>query len=399
MHGKVHLAYSTRFYSEKPICIVTYNELQAKKIVKDLQFFGEKVKFFPKRDTVSFDYIAESKDLLYKRISVLNNIAKGKTKIIVTTIEAMMQKMITKEALFENVMNLKVGDTLNLEELKEKLVLLGYERYDLIESKGQFSIRGGIIDIATSKNNGVRIELWGDEIDSIRKFSIASQRTIEMLEDADIYPAYEFLLETDVNTICNRILDKQYTKSVREKVEEDVELIKNGEFLTKIDKYFDSFYEKSNTLLDYIDDDYIIFIDEIEKIKARAENIAKDNESLKQDLIERNKIVPEMLTEMKDYYNISSKFEDKQIVYLEKQDIGFVDKQSMHAKRNGYSFGYREVNFFRSSMDLLFQELQEATKRGKQTIILAGNTDGCKKMSSLLYEKGINNDYRENIEN
>ncbi len=297
MHGKVHLAYSTRFYSEKPICIVTYNELQAKKIVKDLQFFGEKVKFFPKRDTVSFDYIAESKDLLYKRISVLNNIAKGKTKIIVTTIEAMMQKMITKEALFENVMNLKVGDTLNLEELKEKLVLLGYERYDLIESKGQFSIRGGIIDIATSKNNGVRIELWGDEIDSIRKFSIASQRTIEMLEDADIYPAYEFLLETDVNTICNRILDKQYTKSVREKVEEDVELIKNGEFLTKIDKYFDSFYEKSNTLLDYIDDDYIIFIDEIEKIKARAENIAKDNESLKQDLIERNKIVPEILTE------------------------------------------------------------------------------------------------------
>lgn len=393
------MAYSTRFYSEKPICIITYNELQAKKIVKDLQFFGEKVKFFPKRDTVSFDYIAESKDLLYKRISVLNNIAKGKTKIIVTTIEAMMQKMITKDSLFKNVMNLKVGDTLNLEALKEKLVLLGYERYDLIESKGQFSIRGGIIDIATSKNNGVRIELWGDEIDSIRKFSIASQRTIEMQEEADIYPAYEFLLETDVNTICDRILDKQYTKSVREKVEEDVELIKNGEFLTKIDKYFDSFYERSNTLLDYIEDDYIIFIDEIEKVKARAENIAKDNESLKQDLIERNKIVPEMLTEMKDYYNISSKLENKQTVYLEKQDVGFVDKQSMHAKRNGYSFSYREVNFFRSSMDLLFQELQEATKRGKQTIILGGNTDGCKKMSSLLYEKGINNDYRENIEN
>lgn len=116
--GKVHLAYSTRFYSDKPICIITYNELQAKKIVKDLEFFGEKVKFFPKRDTVSFDYIAESKDLLYKRISVLNNIAKGKTKIIVTTIEAIMQKMITKEALFKNVMNLKVGDTLNLQDLK-----------------------------------------------------------------------------------------------------------------------------------------------------------------------------------------------------------------------------------------------------------------------------------------
>ena len=397
--GKVHMAYSTRFYSEKPICIITYNELQAKKIVKDLEFFGEKVKFFPKRDTVSFDYIAESKDLLYKRISVLNNIVKGKSKVIVTTIEAVMQKMITKEALYKNVINLKVGDTLDLETLKEKLVLLGYERYDLIEGKGQFSVRGGIIDIATSKNKGVRIELWGDEIDSIRNFSIASQRTIEMLEDATIYPAYEFLLETDIDTICERISDKTYVKKVREKVDEDLEAIKNGEFLTKIDKYFDSFYEQSNTLLDYISDEYIVFLDEIEKIKARAENIAKDNESLKQDLIERNKIVPEMLTEMQDYYNVSSKLEDKQTIYLEKQDVGFVDKQSMHAKRNGYSFSYREVNFFRSSMDLLFQELQEAIKRGKQTIILGGNTDGCKKMSSLLYEKGINNDYRENIEN
>jgi len=397
--GKVHLAYSTRFYSDKPICIVTYNELQAKKIVKDLEYFGEKVKFFPKRDTVSFDYIAESKDLLYKRISVLNNIVKGKTKIIVTTIEAMMQKMITKEALYKNVMSLKVGDTLNLEELKEKLILLGYERYDLIEGKGQFCIRGGIIDIATSKNKGVRIELWGDEIDSIRKFSIASQRTIEMLDEAEIYPAYEFLLETDIDTICDRILEKQYVKPVREKAQEDVELIKNGEFLSKIDKYFDSFYEKSNTLLDYISNDYIIFIDEIEKVKARAENIIKDNDSLKQDLIERNKIVPEMLAEKQDYFNFLSKLEDKQSIYLEKQDLGFVDKQSMHAKRNGYSFSYREVNFFRSSMDLLFQELQEAIKRGKQTIILGGNIDGCKKISNLLYEKGINNDYRENIEN
>lgn len=122
--GKVHMAYSTMFYTEKTMCIVTYNEMQAKKIMKDLAFFGEKPEFFQKRDTVSFDYIAESKDLLYERISVLNNIVKGNAKIIVTTIEAAMQKMITKENLYKNVLNFKVGDTVNLEELKEKLVSL-----------------------------------------------------------------------------------------------------------------------------------------------------------------------------------------------------------------------------------------------------------------------------------
>ncbi len=368
--AKVHMAYSTKFYSEKNICIITYNEMQAKKIMKDLEFFGEKIKFFPKRDVISFDYVAESKDILFKRISVLNKLVKNDKKIIVTTIEAAMQKMITKESLYKNVMKLKVGDNFNLEELKEKLVLLGYERYDLIEGKGQFSVRGGIVDIATSINSGVRIEFWGDEIDSIRKFSISTQRTVQMLEEIEIFPSFEFLLETDVDTVCEKIMDKVYPNSVKEKVQDDVYQIKNGEFLTKIDKYFDCFYEKTNTLLDYLQEDCIIFLDEISKIKARAENITKDNSNLIKDLVGKNKIVPGILTEMKDYFKFSESLENKQVIYLEKQDVGFVDKQSMHAKRNGYSFSYREVNFFRSSMDLLFQKLQKAMASTKQTVIL-----------------------------
>lgn len=396
--GKIHMAYSTKFYSEKPICIITYNEMQAKKMIKDLAFFGEKVKFFPKRDVISFDYVAESKDTLFKRISVLNQLVKNEKKIIVTTIEAAMQKMITKESLYKNVMKLKVGDNFDLEVLKEKLILLGYERYDLIEGKGQFSVRGGIVDIATSKKSGVRIEFWGDEIDSIRKFSIATQRTVNMLEEIEIFPAYEFLLETDVNTVCERIEEKVYPNSVKEKVKEDVYQIKNGEFLTKIDKYFNCFYTKTDTLLDYLQDDCVIFIDEIAKIKARAENITKDNTNLIKDLTEKNKIVPGILTEMKDYLKFSEILQNKQAVYLEKQDVGFVDKQSMHAKRNGYSFSYREVNFFRSSMDLLFQELQEAINNGKQTVILGGSTENCRKLSTLLLEKQIPNIYLDFLE-
>ena len=90
--GKVHMAYSTAFYSEKPICIITYNELQAKKIIKDLEYFKDTIKFFPKRDVLSFDYIAESKDTIFNRISVLNRLTKKENQIIVTTIEAAMQK-------------------------------------------------------------------------------------------------------------------------------------------------------------------------------------------------------------------------------------------------------------------------------------------------------------------
>ena len=396
--GKIHMAYSTKFYTDKPICIITYNEMQAKKIIKDLAFFGDKVRFFPKRDVISFDYVAESKDVLYKRIAVLNDLVKHDKSIIVTTIEAAMQKMIKREVLYKNVLKLKVGQTVNLDEIKEKLVLLGYERYDLIEGKGQFSIRGGIIDVATSSKNGVRIELWGDEIDSIRQFSIATQRTTNMIDDTEIYPAFEFLLEKDIEQVIGKIEDNVYPVSVKEKVKEDIEQIRNNDYITKIDKYFDCFYDETDTLLSYLDDDCIVFIDEVAKIKARAENIAKDNNNLIKDLTEKKRIVPGILTSIDDYLKFSEYLQNKQAIYLEKQDVGFVDKQSMHAKRNGYSFSYREVNFFRSSMDLLFQELQEAISRGKQTVILGGSSESCRKLSNLLLEKEIPNVYTDFLE-
>ncbi len=392
--AKVHMAYATKFYTDKPICIITYNEMQARKIRKDFKFFDDHIRSFPKRDIISFDYIAESKDILQERISNLNDIVAGKAPIIITTIEAVMQKMITKNSLYKNLITLKNGDEIELENIKNTLVALGYERYDIIEGKGQFSIRGGIIDVATSTKTGIRIELWGDEIDSIREFDINSGRSKENLKEATIYPAFEFLLDDDINKICERILDKSYTKSVREKVEDDVKLIKDNEYLTKIDKYFNSFYQEYNTLIDYLPENTVIFLDEIEKIKNRAENIAKDNEHLKKDLVEKNKVIPDVLMDMDDYFSFCKKIESKQTIYLEKQDIGYVDKQSMHAKRNGYSFSYREVNFFRGTMDLLFKELQEAVKSGKQTIVLGGNTiDTMRKISDILYEHNIQNDY------
>ena len=236
-------------------------------------------------------------------------------------------------------------------------------------------------------SHGVRIEFWGDEIDSIRKFSIMSQRTTEMLEEVEIFPAYEFLLETDLNTICEKIAHKTYPNSVQEKVEDDIEQIKNGDYLSKIDKYFDCFYEQTGTLLDYLEDDFIVFLDEIEKIKNRAEAIAKDNENLMQDLVDKNKIVPTGLIQKQDYLDFSEKIKSKQTIYLEKQDIGFVDKQSMHAKRNGYSFSYREVNFFRSSMDLLFQKLQKSTNTSKQTVVLRRKRRRVQKISRSFVRK------------
>ena len=187
------------------------------------------------------------------------------------------------------------------------MFLCGYERYDLIEGKGQFSIRGGIVDIATSRKSGIRIEFWGDEIDSIRNFNISNGKSTENLEEVKIFPAMEFILNDSLENITERIVSRPYTVSSKEKVLKDVEQIKNGDYLTKIDKYFNDFYLESETLLDYLEDNTIIFLDEIEKIKSRAENISRDNEHLTKDLIEKNRVVPQILTNMDDYYNFCEK--------------------------------------------------------------------------------------------
>lgn len=122
--GKMHFAYSTYFYQEKPICIVTYNEMQAKKIIKDLSYFDEDIEFFPKKEIFAYDYIAESNDTLFERIKVLNNIKNKTSKIIVTTIESLMQPMINSKVLYSNSLKLQMGQEYNLDDLKDSLVKL-----------------------------------------------------------------------------------------------------------------------------------------------------------------------------------------------------------------------------------------------------------------------------------
>ena len=142
---------ATKEFVKKPICIITYNEIQARKIVEDLNYFTDKVIYLPKKEIVTYDYIAESKDLPYERIEALNKIQELKTGIVVTTVEAAIQKMISKNELYKNTLNFKIGEEHKLEDIKQKLVDLGYVRYDLIDGRGQFSVRGGIVDISITE--------------------------------------------------------------------------------------------------------------------------------------------------------------------------------------------------------------------------------------------------------
>lgn len=382
---KLHVLAGILNETKRPMVLVTYNEIQARKLYQDLKKLIKQTYFFPKKEITSYDYVAQSKEIEYKRIDVLNKMYLAKQQkepiIIVTTIEAVMQKMIAKDTLYQNVIDFKVGKTYLLDGIKEKLVGLGYERSDLIENKGQFSIRGGIVDVGLSEKIGVRIEFWGDEVDSIRFFQISSQRSTEMLKEITIFPAHELIVQ-DLSEAVKNIQEK-YPEEI-----EDIELIKNGDYISKINKYFNEFYENQASFLDYMSDEYLLLLDEKSKIDQRKTNIIEDNNKLIASLVEKEKFVPEAIENISKFeYN----FEEKQIIYLEQNDsIKNIQK---------YYFETREINFYNLQLDLLLADIVTYQKNKKKVVLLAGNEISAKKLYDILKENQINYKYEREAEN
>ncbi len=383
---KAHFIYATKFYTHRPVLFVTYNDIELKKMQNNISFFDENdILTYPKKEIIYYDIDTMNKDVTMERLQVYATLYQSEQPLILTTIEALMQKTIPKTELFSNVLYLEIGKTISLETLKDSLLHLGYERTDMVEGRGQFAVRGGILDIfPLTTNHPVRVEFWGEEIDSIRFFEETSQRSIEPIKQISIFPVEEFLIDHNkLEEIGNNILKENPTK------QEDVEVIKHGNYFMKLDRFFNYFYKKTATLFDYISDDTIIFLDEPARIKSKCQSIEFENKEIIEQFLEKNKYVPGYVDAMSSFVEITTKLEEKNIIYMERMDT------NTHAKRNGYSFNCREVNFFRGSVDIFVQEVQESYEEGKTIIVLAGTNSKARSIATMLLEHKINAEFRE----
>lgn len=406
--GKTHLLAGTVITTLRPICVVTYNELQAKKLIKDLHFFMSDEKqneiiYFPKKEISPYDYETQSKDLPYERMNAFNKIYNNQARIIVTTIEAIMQTIPEKALLYQNIISFKVGEVYqipnhksqeknNLDKLKQTLVALGYERNDLVEANGQFSIRGGIVDIGLSDKQGVRIEFWGDEVDSIRYFNLSSQRSNEMINEVTIYPAHEYIINNMINIekeilentelgtipiysksmeeICNNIAQKYIdnntqTEEIIKNIKYDIEQIKSGNYASKIDKYFNEFYPKQVTLLEYLPSDCLLCFDEMNKISQRRENIIIENNNLIKSLVEKERFVPEAIQNISEG-EFAEKEWNKEFEKKTKGQILYLQTNDSYTNINQYEFNYREINVYKSEINVLISDIQKWIKEKKK---------------------------------
>ena len=271
--GKGVMPYAPTTNSEpRTVLIITPTQEEAENFTKDINFFlGKKTAlFYPSWEILPFESQSPHPDIIAARIDILNKLTHGHHNIIVTTPSAIMQRVIPKGVLISSVQRFEVGMEVNRDEILQRLLQIGYSRTGLVEEKGEMRVAGGILDIfPPSYSAPVRIEFFGDEIESIRTFDSATQRSKEDLKEAVILPAKEIIFSKNVNEMAldklrKRADELELPKDVKESISDR---IRDGLVFAGIDFLSPLFYERLDTLFGYLPKNCLLFLNNLNEIE------------------------------------------------------------------------------------------------------------------------------------
>lgn len=256
--------------------IITYSEDRAKELMETYRFFDSSVYYYPAKDILFASADVKGNAIALKRLEILKQMLEGKPATIVTTIDGGLDSLTRLELLKKNVINISIEQELNLDFIAKKLVDLGYDKVSLVEEVGQFSVRGGIFDIyPIGEECPYRIEMWGDEIDTIRSFDVESQRSIEQIDELSIYPAQEIILDDHLISQGIKNIDKEYKKvyeklrkefhteeaaRLRQMVEETKEELQIAKSTVGMESFIHYFYEDTVSFFSYFKKEETLFV-------------------------------------------------------------------------------------------------------------------------------------------
>ncbi|MDD4112408.1 MAG: transcription-repair coupling factor, partial [Herbinix sp.] len=270
--------------------IVTYNDLKAKEIYEDYRLYDRNVFLYPSKDIIFYSADIHGRAIVIDRLRVIRRIIERQPTTIVMSLDGGMDRLLPLKMIMDRVITITHDAVIKLSEFGATLTRLGYERQAQVEAPGDFAIRGGIIDIfPLTEDAPYRIELWGDEIDSIRTFDISSQRSIEQVDKLIIYPAAEIIPdEKRLAAGLRRIEEeeKQYVKGLRDKfkTEEAARIHKIiGEFKENLEayqgtmaleSYINYFYDNTMSFYEYFDnEDSLFFLDEPGRLSEKGDAV------------------------------------------------------------------------------------------------------------------------------
>ena len=397
---KVHLMYElgeASAFSWK--LVVTYDDTRAKEIYDDLRSFTSRVWLYPAKDLLFYSADIHGNLMARQRIAVLRRLMEDREGVVVTTMDGLMDHLLPLKYLREQSITVESGQVIDLDVWKERLIAMGYERVAQVDGMGQFSIRGGIVDIfPLTEEVPVRIELWDDEVDSIRTFDLESQRSVEQLENITIYPAAEVVLSADQLAAGIRRLEKEektYEKALREqhKPEEAHRIhtiigelrsgLDEGWRIGGLDAYIRYFCPDTVSFLEYFPQgESVIFLDEPARLKEKGETVELEFRESMVHRLEKGYLLPGQTELLYPAAEILARMQKPYAVML----TGLDQKLPGMKVNQKFSIDVKNVNSYQNSFEILIKDLTRWKKEGYRVILLSASRTRARRLASDLRE-------------
>lgn len=366
--------------------VITPDEATAVKVQECLKELQDGVLFYPSREFTFVEVAGVSHEFEHIRLGVLSRILNGDFTAVVMSVNAACQYTMPPEELKKRSFSISVNDTVNESELEKKLIAAGYSRFDQVEGKSQFAVRGGILDVFPPYlDEPVRMELWGDTVDTISSFDIDTQRRTNTLDTIKITPANEVLFENNdeliekIETVAKSLKGKAI--KAREKLYADCDRLRDGIHLTCLDKYLPVCY-KSNGIFNYFSGK--LFVVESARVKEKCKKQERLNIEELKWFVEDGTLCKGLDKFALNFDELISLYEESNAVYMDSLPRSSFDTPVKHLA----NFTVQSFNAWSGTLSQLKEELFGLVKGGYTVCIMAGTSRAGKALAEDINDMG-----------
>ena len=379
---------------ERPVVLVCADEHEAERLGADIKALtGEDFLLLPAREPVFHEAATVSRQWEHRRLSVLRAMLDGEARVVVTTVDALLQRTMPRTLLEQASQRLRVGGTYDLNDLADTLAAAGYTRCQQVEGVGQFALRGGILDFfSPGREKPVRCEFFGDEIDSMGLFDPGTQRRVVNLTEAEILPAAEVLPQFAPGGVAGLLegIDKllsseKKNEALRETLERDREKLEQGLTFPAIDRYLALIYPQMATAADYLPADAAVLFSESSRVAERGKNYLWQLREDTAVLLEKGTVAGKLAVFARTVEELMDALADWPVAYLDSFSVSAYPAPP----KTLLSLMAKQLPSFGASLETAVGDLRHYIDAGFRTVVLVSSEQRCLNLQTLMREQKL----------
>lgn len=382
--------------------VITHNEVRAKELVEDLKLYDHDVMYYPAKDFIFYSADVHGQAIVKERLKVIKRLLEKEPLTVVTTLDGGMDYCLPFERYQENRIHVAEEEILDLEEFKKNLVAIGYENTGQVQKEGEFSVRGGIIDVfPLTEECPYRIELWGDEVDGIRRIDVESQRSVETVSEIEIYPATEIFLEEDrilegmhrmeeeMQTCVRRFEEegkKEEASRLRQSVANFRETYEVYHGLVNLESYVSYFTKNVSSFFDYFKgEDVCVYLDEPARCIEKGEAVEYEFRESMVSRLEKGYILPGQMEVLFSLPVLLKKLSELPLLLMTALDMNVKEFNVRHK----YNFQIQAAPSYNNNFSLLAKDILRLKKNGYRVLVLSASGTRAERLCQDLQDYEI----------